>query len=175
MSVFHSWIHRLARWLEVATAIPLIVAGGGMVVVVLAGVLFRYVINDPLMWSEALARYLMVWIGLVGAAITLRHGEHIRINAIRQRLPRLLRLIGDLAVALAIAGFLWVMTAEGWSAAWRGANQSASSLGISMLWPLLAVPVAGALMLVQHLLRTLLLLTGGLPDDVHAAEPGGLS
>lgn len=139
--------------------------------VVLAGVFFRYVINDPLMWSEALARYLMVWIGLVGAAITLKRGEHIRINSIRQRLPRLLRVAGDLVVALAIAGFLWVMVVEGWTAAWRGANQSASSLGLSMLWPLLAVPVAGALMLAQHLLRTLLLLTGGLPEDVHAADP----
>jgi len=173
MSTFHFWIHRLARWLEIATAIPLIVAGGAMVMVVLAGVLFRYVINDPLMWSEALARYLMVWIGLVGAAITLKHGAHIRINAIRQRLPRLLRLVGDLAVALAIAGFLWIMTVEGWSAAWRGANQSVTSLGVSMLWPLLAVPVAGALMLVQHLLHTLLLLTGGLPEDDCMAEPGG--
>lgn len=142
-----------------------------MVVVVLAGVFFRYVINDPLMWSEALARYLMVWIGLVGAAITLKRGEHIRINAIRQCLPRLLRVAGDLVVALAIAGFLWVMTVEGWAAAWRGANQSASSLGLSMLWPLLAVPVAGALMLAQHLLRTLLLLTGGLPEDMHAGDP----
>lgn len=175
MSSFHSWIHRLSRWLEIATLVPLVLAGAAMVSVVLGGVFFRYVINDPLIWSEALARYLMVWIGLVGAAITLKHGEHIRINAIRQRLPRFVRLIGDFFVALAIAGFLWVMTVEGWAAAWRGANQSAAALGVSMLWPLLAVPVAGALMLAQHLLRTLLVFTGGLQEDNHAIEPGGVS
>nr|WP_275299067.1 TRAP transporter small permease [Halomonas kenyensis] len=144
-----------------------------MVLVVLGGVVFRYVLNDPLMWSEELARYLMIWIGLVGAAITLKHGEHIRINAIRQRLPALLRLAGDIGVALAIAWFLWIMTSQGWEAAWRGARQSAPTLGVSMFWPLLAVPVAGALMLLHHLLRTLLLITGGLAED--DPEPGALS
>ena len=175
MYVFHSLLRQAARWLEIAIAIPLVLAGGAMVLVVLAGVVFRYVLNDPLMWSEELARYLMIWIGLVGAAITLKHGEHIRINAIRQRLPSLLRLIGDLVVALAIGWFLWIMTFEGWAAALRGARQSAPTLGVSMFWPLLAVPVAGALMLLHHLLRTLLLVTGGLPEDEDDTEPRALT
>jgi TRAP-type transport system small permease protein len=174
VSGFQDLLRKCARWLEIATAIPLVLAGATMVVVVLAGTVFRYVINDPLLWSEELARYLMIWIGLVGAAITTRHGEHIRINAIRRRLPRLLRLTGDVAVALAIAGFLWIMTVEGWSAALRGAQQSAPALGVSMLWPLLAVPVAGALMLAQHMLRTVLQLTGGLAEDEDTAGRSGL-
>lgn len=166
-------LHRIARLMEIVTAGPLVAAGAVMVAVVLAATFFRYVLNDPLTWSEELARYLMIWIGLVGASVTLRHGEHIRITAIRILLPRPLRLIGDLLVAAAIGWFLWVMTVEGWAAAERGGRQISPALGVSMMWPLLAVPVAGGLMLVQHVIQTLLLLMGAQNEPEHESPMGG--
>ncbi|WP_114964630.1 TRAP transporter small permease [Alkalilacustris brevis] len=173
MSRIATLLHRIARLVEFVTAVPLVAAGAVMVGVVLAATFFRYVLNDPLTWSEELARYLMIWIGLVGASVTLRHGEHIRITAIRNLLPRPLRLIGDLFVAGAIGWFLWVMMIEGWAAAERGGRQMSPALGISMLWPLLAVPVAGALMLVQHVIQTLLLLMGAQNEPEHESPMGG--
>lgn len=168
-------IRRLADLLETATAVPLIAAGAVMVAVVLVATFFRYVLNSPLMWSEELARYLMIWIGLVGAAVTMRHGEHIRINAVRRRLPRPVRMIGDLLVAGAMAWFLWIATRYGWEYALRSAPQVSPSLGISMQWPLLAVPVAGALMLIQHVLHIVLMLLGAPYEPEHEKpESGGL-
>lgn len=160
-------IRRLSELVATATAVPLVAAGAVMVGVVLAATFFRYVLNSPLTWSEELARYLMIWIGLVGASVTMRHGEHIRINAVRRRLPGPVRFVGDLLVAGAIAWFLWVMTLYGWEYALRGSRQISPALGISMQWPLLAVPVAGALMLVQHLLHTCLLVLGEAREPEH--------
>ena len=166
-------LHRIARLVEYVTAAPLIAAGAVMVVVVLAATFSRYVLNNPITWSEELARYLMIWIGLVGASVTMRHGEHIRITAIRILLPRPLRLIGDLFVAAAIGWFLWVMMVEGWAAAERGGRQMSPALGISMMWPLLSVPMAGGLMLVQHAIQTLLMLMGAQNEPEHESPMGG--
>ena len=159
--------------MEIVTAAPLIAAGAVMVGVVLAATFSRYVLNDPIPWSEELARYLMIWIGLVGASVTLRHGEHIRITAISMLLPKPVRMVTDLLVAVAIGWFLWVMTVEGWAAAERGARQMSPALGVSMMWPLLAVPVAGALMLVQHVIQTLLMLLDAQNQPEHESPMGG--
>ncbi|WFE74779.1 TRAP transporter small permease [Roseinatronobacter sp. S2] len=173
MSAIAKMLHKIARLVEIITAAPLVAAGAVMVGVVLAATFFRYVLNDPITWSEELARYLMIWIGLVGASVTLRHGEHIRITAIRKLLPAPLRMITDLFVAAAIGWFLWVMTVEGWAAAERGARQMSPALGVSMMWPLLAVPVAGGLMLVQHVIQTVLMLLGAQNEPEHESPMGG--
>lgn len=163
---------RLSKLVNIVVAVPLVLAGAAMVGVVVAGTVFRYALFEPLVWSEAAARYLMIWIGLVGASVALRHGDHIAIDVLRNRLPALLRHLGDLIVALAIAWFLWVMITEGWANALRGARQAAPGLSLSMFWPMLSVPVAGVAILIQHVLHTLLnLLDAEVVEDNHI--PGG--
>lgn len=163
---------RLSKLVNIVVAVPLVLAGAAMVGVVVAGTVFRYALFEPLVWSEAAARYLMIWIGLVGASVALRHNDHIAIDALRNRLPSMLRHFGDLIVALAIAWFLWVMITEGWANALRGVRQAAPGLGMSMFWPMLSVPVAGVAILIQHVLHTLLnLLDAEVVEDNHI--PGG--
>ena len=59
--------------------------------VVLAQVFFRYVLNEPLIWSEELARYLFVWLCFLGWVIASRREDYILITALRDRLPPVLR------------------------------------------------------------------------------------
>ena len=40
---------------------------GGMGVIAFAAVFFRFVLSDPLTWSEEAARYMMVWVTFLGA------------------------------------------------------------------------------------------------------------
>ena len=47
----------------------------GTVLLTLAQVLFRYVFDHPLEWSEELARYCFVWVTFVGSATLLRRSE----------------------------------------------------------------------------------------------------
>jgi TRAP-type C4-dicarboxylate transport system permease small subunit len=72
---------RLEEWLLVA-------AFSVMGVVLLAQVFFRYVLNAPLIWSEELARYLMVWITFLGINYGIRRGVHIEMGYFFAMLPR---------------------------------------------------------------------------------------
>ncbi|MFD1065009.1 TRAP transporter small permease [Oceanobacillus locisalsi] len=40
-------------------------------------VFYRYILNDPLMWSEEFARFLLVWLTLLGMGYGVRKGIHI--------------------------------------------------------------------------------------------------
>ena len=52
--------------------------GVAMLLAVLGQVVFRYVLNKPLPWSEELARYMMVWIASVAAAEAYGVGQPCR-------------------------------------------------------------------------------------------------
>jgi len=77
---------------------------GATIVVVTAQVLFRYVLNRSLAWTEELSRYLFVWIIFLGAALAIRDATHIRIDMLVTRLPKAAaRAIGALTHWLILA------------------------------------------------------------------------
>lgn len=60
----------------------------GMVVVVIAIVLCRYVIKVSFMQGEEIARYLMIWCGYAGAAYGFRHHAHVGVVVFAERMPK---------------------------------------------------------------------------------------
>lgn len=66
-------------------------------------VIFRYILNSPLTWSEEFARYSFVWISYLGCAYCVGVDGHTSITALRDKLPpmgqKLLIALGNLIVA----------------------------------------------------------------------------
>ena len=147
--------------LEKITAIPLIIIGGLMFGVVLAGTFWRYVLNDPLMWTEEAARYLMIWMALIAASISMKRREHVSMNLLINPLPAVIKRIVGTLTSLAVAFFLLVLTREGITMVLSARSQISPALGISMFWPLLSVPLSGILMLAQLFLVLVIDWTGG--------------
>jgi tripartite ATP-independent transporter DctM subunit len=56
-------------------------------VILLAGVVSRYVFNAPLTWSDELASILFLWLAMLGAVIALRRGEHMRLATFLNLMP----------------------------------------------------------------------------------------
>ena len=71
-----------ARCLE-ATAILMMAVE---VVVVLAGVFFRYVLNRPIAGSDEIAGLLLVWMTFIGGAVAQRRRSHPSVSIVVQRL-----------------------------------------------------------------------------------------
>ena len=64
-------------------AVELLAAGlvAGEAVILLAGVVSRYVLHNPLTWSDELATTLFAWLAMLGAAIATRADRHMRMTA----------------------------------------------------------------------------------------------
>lgn len=82
----------------------------------LAGVVFlqfftRYVLNDSVAWTEEIARYLLIWITFIGAAMSFRRRTHISVEALHHFMPekvvRPLRFAIDLATVGFVALLCW--------------------------------------------------------------------
>lgn len=115
------------------------------VVVILWGVLTRTFVNQA-GWTEELARYLLIWISLLGAAYAVANRSHIAISLLpdslegakRLRLNRVIDvLILIFVVAVLIIGgsyYVWLTFSLG---------QRAPSLDIPVGVVYLAVPLSG--------------------------------
>jgi len=116
------------------------------VAVVLWGVLTRYAIGQQAGWTEELARYLLVWISLLGAAYAVANKSHVAISLLPDSLEgdkkiRIDRLIDALILLFAVV----VMIIGGGYYVWLTfkLGQTAPSLTIPMGLVYLAVPLAG--------------------------------
>ena len=114
----------------------------GMFACVLAQVVFRYFLGDPLVWSDELARYLFVWCSFLGWVIAARKRSHLSVSSVADRLPpkgrALLALVGALAALL----FAALLVYYGGRIAARNWDVETTSLAISIGVVYAIVPVA---------------------------------
>src|SRR5258708_10212770 len=71
------------------------------IVILFAGVVARYGLHRPLIWSDELASILFLWLAMLGAAVAFRRAEHMRMTAVvansRAPLPAYLDLVPTFA------------------------------------------------------------------------------
>ncbi len=48
----------------------------------------RYVLNDSLAWTEEIARYALMWLTFIGAAVVARKNLHISVEVLLHYLPK---------------------------------------------------------------------------------------
>ncbi|MDE2371529.1 MAG: TRAP transporter large permease subunit [Burkholderiales bacterium] len=143
----------LDRWIGgavEAVAAVLIVAEIG---ILFAGVVARYFLDAPLVWSDELAGILFLWLATLGAAVAFRRGEHMRMTMLVSRAgPQGRAWLEMLAVAAALAFLLLDL----WPAYAHAVEESAvttPALDISAGWRVAALPVGLALMALMSMLR----------------------
>jgi len=142
-------LQRLSGILRRCTEVAIMVLMAFLVVVVVASVLFRYILLSPLSWSEEVGRYVMIWLGFLAASIALRQGLHVGVDFVVQLArPRIAAYLRGLARA-ATAGFLLIVMGYGFFLVTNLWEQWSPVMGIRMTWPYLAIPVGSLLMLIQ--------------------------
>jgi tripartite ATP-independent transporter DctM subunit len=55
------------------------------VIILLAGVIARYVFHHPLIWTDELAQAVFLWLGMIGSVVALNRGEHMRMTTLVAR------------------------------------------------------------------------------------------
>lgn len=118
-----------------------------MLVGIGAQVIMRYVFNQPLIWSEELSRYCMIWLAMLAAALAAREGQHIALSDLIP-LPRSAKLVVSAITVLVVAATLWVLIEQGWLLTERTGRQLSPTLRLKMSWIYAAIPVGSALMVV---------------------------
>ena len=120
-----------------------------IVIVVFGQVVSRFLFNAPFSWSEELARYLQVWLIMLGSAACLRKGLHLTVDYAIHSLPQGTKRNLHLLSLAAILFFLGVVFVSGISLIAATLNQRTPALQIPIWVVYLAIPVGSMLMFLE--------------------------
>jgi len=122
-----------------------------MVIAVLWQVFSRYVMQSPSSITEELARYLLIWIGILGAAYAAGQQEHLAINLLEEKLdkPKKKKLRILINMLIIFFGFT-VLIIGGSNLVYVNylLGQSSAALEIPLYIVYLVVPLSGILVIV---------------------------
>ena len=81
-SSFASSAARVEGWLGRIVEVPVALLTALEVLILLAGVISRYVFRNPFVWSDELASILFLWLAMLGAVVAFRRAEHMRMSTL---------------------------------------------------------------------------------------------
>ena len=135
---------RVARFL---VALMMVV----MSVIVLFGVFNRFIFKIPISWTEEIAKYLLIWISLIGSAVAVRIGGHVGVGLIVTKLKENPRTLISWINQVIIVGFIVVLIILGMSVSLKQMHTYGHATRIPMFFPTLAMPVGCFMILIQLL------------------------
>src|SRR5580693_6315651 len=123
------------------------------IVILFAGVVARYGLHSPLIWSDELASILFLWLAMLGAAVAFRRSEHMRMTAVVASRSAPTRAYLDMVATSAALAFLLVIAWPAYQYAYEESFITTPALQISNSWRAAALPVGTCVMALFALLR----------------------
>ncbi len=142
----NSWAMRLVGVIAVALMVI-------ETFVLLAGVISRYVLHSPLIWSDELASSLFIWLAMFGAVLALDRGEHMRMSALVNKLPEAWRGFSETLSALIVCLFVAMIISPAMQHSHEQMWITTPALGIPDGVRAAALPVGAMLMLLAAVAR----------------------
>lgn len=146
----------IIRTIDKALAGTLIFAMVSILLTVIWQVVSRYVLKDPASVTEELSRFILIWIGILGAAYAYRQNAHLGFNLVVERQSAavkrvLLTLVEVIVIVFCVLVMLFggselvLLTLE--------LEQISAALGIKMGLIYSVLPISGTLIIAYALVN----------------------
>jgi TRAP-type C4-dicarboxylate transport system permease small subunit len=112
------------------------------------GILTR-ALNDPFVWTDELARFLMVWLAMLGWIVSSRRRGHVRIRFFHDLLPQALWRLTEAVIQAGMIALGVIVTYFGFDLVARNYDLEATTLPLSMAWMYVPLVPAGIVTTLQ--------------------------
>ncbi|MDY0290036.1 MAG: TRAP transporter small permease [Sphaerochaeta sp.] len=79
---FLNKVDKIIKWMTVISL-------GGMTIAIFLQVIFRYILNAPLAWTEELSIFMFIWMTFLAGYLGVRSNKHIGVEGIKNMLPEI--------------------------------------------------------------------------------------
>lgn len=155
---YPAWLNALDRivvGLMAVASLIAVIALGVIATLMAIGVWYRYVIDEPLLWTDTIILWSFIWMVFVGAPVPLSSSMHFTVEALvvelNSRIQKMVAIAGNVLSLI----FCMIVTRE---SAWLTAQnlrQLDPALGLPFAIPYASVSIGFALMslvLLRHCL-----------------------
>ena len=123
------------------------------IIVLLSGVVSRYVFHKPIVWSDELASLLFIWLAMLGSAVAYHKAEHMRMTVVVSKAAPPMKAYLEAISLLTSLIFLILLLIPAIDFAYEERLITTPALEISNAWRASALPVGLAMMLVFGIAR----------------------
>lgn len=166
----------MKKTVDKITRITLINLMGLLVICVVWQVFSRYILNAPSTFTDEMARFLLIWVSLLGVAYLTGQNQHIAIDILPQKLKPAGRLKLGILINILIICFVFSVLVLGGSMLVYNTftyMQLTPTLQIPMAYIYLIAPICGVLIIYYKLFDITTILAskndGEIPDG--AVDP----
>jgi TRAP-type C4-dicarboxylate transport system permease small subunit len=147
-------IKLIGRLCEGATLLARLVLGtcvAAIVLITLAAVWWRYVVNDPISWIEQVSNILFIWIVFIGAAVLYRQNLHIGVDYFLFMVPERTREIWKWVVEVGNLVFIVVLFIYSLKLSIDVLPNTYGALDLSPAWFYFSAPVSCGMMMLYFI------------------------
>lgn len=141
-------------------------AMAAIVLITLAAVWWRYVLNAPISWIEQVSNMLFIWMTFVGAAILYRQHLHIAVDMFIGMLPSRLKTAGYWTIELLNLVFIVTLFVSSLKLSIDVLPNTTGALDITPAWYYFSAPISCAMMMLYFVEKIL---------DPSKREPTGVA
>ncbi|BAQ08866.1 C4-dicarboxylate transport system [Bacillus sp. OxB-1] len=141
-------LERVSYWIDSASRVFLIIFLVSMTAVLATQVVLRYFFQLGIIWSDELARFLMIALVYIGASSAVRDNSHITVSVFEDKFPTLRKWFAPIQWIMIFIYSLFLIK-FGWDALKVVEAQSSANMGISMAWIYAVIPLSGLLTIIH--------------------------
>jgi len=160
-------MQRIIDWVVKATDLVTMAIMIALFGIMLIGIVFRYILNDSLQWSDEILVWGLVWIIMLGSVGVMAQWRHVYVPVCVLAMPTRWRIPVVILSKIVTMIFIALIVYYGIEVFQSRFHRVSTSLDLSSRWEKLSMPVGAALMLCVGILQIVL--------DVRAWLTGELS
>lgn len=122
--------------------------------VILISIFFRYVLNNSLVWSEQVCRYIYVWMVMLAMPVVYRAKANVAFDMLYKKcspqLKRGIEFVTDILIGF-FAGFLAL---QGWNYTILKGGTIITGINLPQGWMYISQPIGGVIMIffiIEHI------------------------
>jgi TRAP-type C4-dicarboxylate transport system permease small subunit len=121
-----------------------------------AQVFTRYVMNDPLFWTEEMIRYATVWLTFIGAAAASHYGDHMDMNLFGEVKSARFQAIHQGILHGIVLIFAVILIWQGARYTILNGMQTSPAMGMKMVWIYGSTALGGVMLFIVEFNKMLL-------------------
>lgn len=122
-----------------------------IVLLTAAQVFSRYILKNPLGWTEELVRFVFIWSIFVGAVIASKNRQHIKVEVLRKYFSDSVNTFIEIFINLSIVVFFIYIIPSAFRYALYAYHIKSVALGISMFFVYISLPLCGVFMTIYYI------------------------
>ncbi len=139
------YLKKIGNTIDKSVGYVCIIFVATMTISTLTGIFLRYLMSQPLNWTEEFARYAMIWMGILAISMGVKRKTHLGVNYFYDLFPKSLRISLKYIINFLVLGFFIIMAIYGYQMALDGLNQTSPALKIKMFYILMVVPLTSVI------------------------------